>query len=110
MRYRQETSARIQDTDLPVDALLRCDVFCNDPNHFMLLEKYSCYITNACLSAARATISLTGPPESYDNKRVYLDGLTWWSQRDKLRFFGIICGSIAVVLLRWCGGWNNEAH
>ena len=63
-------SARLQDIDLPVDALLCRDVFCNDPNHFMLLEKYSCCITDVCLSAARATIPLTGPPESCDNKRV----------------------------------------
>ena len=70
LRYRQQMSARLQEIALPVDALLCRDVFCNDSIHFALLEKYSCNITDACLTAARATIPLTGPPESRDSKRV----------------------------------------
>jgi hypothetical protein len=70
LRYRQQLSTRLQGIALPVESLLCRDVHCSDSNHFMLLEKYSCSIVDACLTAARTTIPLTGLPECRNSKCV----------------------------------------
>jgi hypothetical protein len=49
LRYRKETSTQLQDTALPVDALLRRNVFCNDPIH----SRY-CWIEIIIISAGSA--------------------------------------------------------
>ena len=54
--YRMNLSCNLADISIPVDAILCCNVSCNNSMHFAGINKYVSDISSACLAAAEVSI------------------------------------------------------
>ena len=58
-KYRNELSLKLQNTELPTDALLCSDFQCRDVTHFQAISLYAASLSNACIDAAVTTLPRT---------------------------------------------------